>query len=335
MILNYKYTFFYVIICILGLACSGEGAKKPNVNHIAPNLDIQRFEQEFYGEQAPDLSVLKEKYPLFWNIYFGTIMSEYATSDTFTDQQVLELHKNPYLQALLDSCAVVEQYLPALEKDLSKALQYYRYYTGDNNPKTLVTFISEYGVGACTFGEDTLGLGIDMFLGKDFRGYDPQVFPQFIREQMRSEYMLPQIVKAFSQNLIPPLRSERMLDIMVHNGKVLYLLDLFLPELPMQMKMEYNETQMKWVLENEARLWNHFVSRNLLYSTRRQEYQKLVGPSPNAPNMPAEAPGQTANFIGWQIIKAFVKKNPNTSLLELLALEDGQKIMEMARYRPK
>jgi hypothetical protein len=335
MILNYKYTFFYVSICIIVAACSGEEPKKPNVNHIEPKLEVRRFEQEFYREQAPSISHLKEKYPLFWDIYFGTIMAEYATSDTFTDQQVLDLHKNPYLHALLDSCVLVEQYLPTLEKDLSKALQYYRYYTGDNNPKTLVTFISEYGVGACTFGEDTLGLGIDMFLGKDFRGYDPQVFPQFIREQMRPEYMLPQIVKAFCQNLLPTLKSERMLDIMVYNGKVLYLLDLFLPELPIHMKMEYNETQMQWVLENEARLWNHFVSKNLLYSTRRQEYQKLVGPSPNAPNMPAEAPGQTANFIGWQMIKAFVKKNPNTSLSDLLAMEDGQKIMEIARYRPK
>jgi hypothetical protein len=35
------------------------------------------------------------------------------------------------------------------------------------------------------------------------------------------------------------------------------------------------------------------------------------------------------------MIKAFVKKNPNMPISEILALEDGQKIMEMARYRPK
>ena len=262
-------------------------------------------------------------------------MAEFAESDTFTDAQVLDMHQNPYLQALLDTCRRIHSDLSGLEKDLGKAMQYYRHYTGDARPKTLVTFLSEYGVGACTMGDDTLGLGLDMFLGSDFGGYDPSVFPQFIRGQMRPEYMLPQVIKAFAQNMLPPLKSERMLDIMLNNGKVLYLMDLFLPEVTAAMKMEYTEEQMTWVAENEARIWNHFVSRELLYSTRRQEYQKLVGPSPNAPNMPAEAPGQTANYIGWQMIKSFVKRNPDVSLQDMLAMDDGQKIMEMARYRPK
>jgi hypothetical protein len=332
---RYKYTFFFA--CLFGLftACSDDSQKLPDVRDIEPNISVRRFELDFFAKEQPDLVQLKRDYPLFWDIYFGTIMAEFAESDTFTDAQVLDMHQNPYLQALLDTCRRIHSDLSGLEKDLGKAMQYYRHYTGDARPKTLVTFLSEYGVGACTFGDDTLGLGLDMYLGSEFGGYDPSVFPQFIRGQMRPEYMLPQVMKAFAQNMLPPLKSERMLDIMLNNGKVLYLMDLFLPEVTAAVKMEYTEEQMKWVAENEARIWNHFVSRELLYSTRRQEYQKLVGPSPNAPNMPAEAPGQTANYIGWQMIKSFVKRNPDVSLQDMLAIDDGQKIMEMARYRPK
>lgn len=330
-----KDIFFLTWIFLFFLSCQNERKPRPNVSDINADIEFKRFELDFYKDSIPDLDSLKTAYPLFWDIYFSTIMAEYANQDSFLLEDVESLHQNEYLQILLDSSLLQYQDLSFLEKELTQAIKYYRHYTGDNNPKTLVSFISEYGVGACTFGEDTLGVGLDMFLGAEFSGYDPMVFPAFIREQMGKEFMTAQIMKALAQNLLPSIMEQRMLDIMINNGKILYLLDLFLPDTPDHIKMEYKPDQMEWVQENEVRLWNHFVSRELLYSTRKQDFQKLVGPSPNAPSMPTEAPGQTANFIGWQIVKSFVKKNPEISIVDMIAIDDAQKILEMSKYRPK
>jgi hypothetical protein len=330
-----KCTIFLAAIVLFSFACQNDRKSSPNVSEINADLKFKRFELDFYKDSSPNFDSLKSSYPLFWDIYFSTIMAEFSGQDSFLLEEVEALHQNEYLQTLLDSCLLQYQDLSFLEKELSQAIKYYRYYTGDRTPKTLVSFISEFGVGACTFGDDTLGVGVDMFLGSDFSGYDPAVFPAFIREQMHKEFMTAQIMKAFSQNLLPPLMQQRMIDIMINNGKILYLIDLFLPDVPDHIKMEYRQDQMEWVHENEVRIWNHFVSRELLYSTRKQDFQKLVGPSPNAPNMPTEAPGQTANFIGWQIIKSFVKKNPEISIMDMIAIDDAQKILEMSKYRPK
>jgi hypothetical protein len=330
-----KYSFFLVLVSILFFCCSPDKDKMPDVSHIEEQLTVRRFEKDFLANTNPDLELLKADYPFFWEVYFSGIMAEYSETDTFSDADAMELHANPYLRDLLDTCLRVFPDLDFLEKDIRKALRYYMFHTGDKNPKTLVSFISEFGVGACTIGDDTLGIGIDMFLGSDFSAYDPTIFPAFIRAQMRPEYMAPQLMKALAQNILPPFKGDRMIDFMIYNGKVLYLLDLFMPWTDKAIKMEYTEEQMDWVSNNESKIWNHFVSRELLYSTRRQEFQKLIGPSPNAPNMPAEAPGQTANYIGWQIVKAFQKKNPELTLADLIALEDPLKILEGARYRPR
>jgi hypothetical protein len=51
--------------------------------------------------------------------------------------------------------------------------------------------------------------------------------------------------------------------------------------------------------------------------------------------MPTEAPGRTGDWLGWQIIKAYVAQNPNTSMQDVLRLNNSQDILKRARYKPK
>jgi hypothetical protein len=333
--MSLKVKTIFSIIVVLHLSCKSDYRSKPDVSAQKVDLQILRFENDYYGSEIADLNLLKAKYPLFYDIYFGTIMAEFELDVALSDEDIEDLRQNPFLLELLDSCKIKFPSLEPVEKELIQALALYQHYTGDTMPKTLVTFISEYGLGAATFGDDTLGVGLDMYLGEGFSGYDPTVFPTFIRSQMKPDFIVPHVIKALCQNLIAYSPGIRMLDVMIYNGKVLYLMDLLMPDLQENMKMEYSDEQMSWVRDNEVQIWSHFINRDLLYSTRRQDYQKLVGPSPNAPNMPPEAPGQTANYIGWKIVNAYMKKNQEVSLREMLNDEDAQKILELSKYRPR
>jgi len=122
---------------------------------------------------------------------------------------------------------------------------------------------------------------------------------------------------------------------MIHNGKQLYILDQLLPYAPDSIKLEYTPTQIKWIKENEYNIWAYLIEKELLYSTNMREIQKLVNPSPHSPGMPPEAPGRTANWVGWQIVKNYMKRNPTTTLSDLLALEDSQKLLDKAKYKPR
>jgi hypothetical protein len=62
---------------------------------------------------------------------------------------------------------------------------------------------------------------------------------------------------------------------------------------------------------------------------------KIVTLSPSSDNVFQEAPGQIGNFIGWQIVKAYMKKYPKTSLQELLQQSDAQQFLEKAKYKPR
>ncbi|HMV22782.1 MAG TPA: hypothetical protein PKA71_00510, partial [Saprospiraceae bacterium] len=77
------------------------------------------------------------------------------------------------------------------------------------------------------------------------------------------------------------------------------------------------------------------TSENLLYNEDYQKIRKYIEYSPNAPGMPAEAPGKTANWIGERIIAAYMKNNPGMTMDGLLRQNDAQKILEMSKYKPR
>jgi len=337
--MNFKKVILIFSSACFFYGCMVGGPDVPDVSHIEPGLEVLRFEESYASVDTADwmngFEELQEQYPLFVDIYFRRIMADRPIKKEEISQLSLEIIEAGYLDDLLDTVRVAFSDLNPIVEKFSKALQYYRYYFDDNRPKVLVTFISEFGVGACTIGEDTLGLGLDMYLGEGFSEYDPSVFPTYIQASMTPDFIPIHLSRTMVQNNMPGLDNNRMIDLMIHNGKILYALERILPDYKHKMLMEYTDEQMAWVESNELQIWSHFLSNELLYTTRKQDYQKLTGPSPNAPGMPPEAPGQTANWIGWQIVKAYMKRHPNVSLPDLLMMSDAQEILEASRYRPQ
>jgi uncharacterized protein YjaZ len=47
----------------------------------------------------------------------------------------------------------------------------------------------------------------------------------------------------------------------------------------------------------------------------------------------AESSPRIGQYIGWQIVKAFMNKNPNTSIKELLNMESDA-IFKKSNYKP-
>ena len=81
-------------------------------------------------------------------------------------------------------------------------------------------------------------------------------------------------------------------------------------------------------------MWAYFLDENLLYSTEWQKVRKYVDYSPSSPGMPPEAPGRTANWIGWKIIESFMKRNPEVSMQELVGMMDAQELLDRSKYKP-
>jgi len=112
-------------------------------------------------------------------------------------------------------------------------------------------------------------------------------------------------------------------------------LDHFLPYEPDSIRLGFTEAQTEWCRGNEFPMWAFFLEEELFYSDEYQKFKTLVADSPFAAGMPPEAPGKAGNWLGWQIINAYMQRYPETTLQDLVNLRDSQEIFSKSRYKPR
>jgi hypothetical protein len=240
----------------------------------------------------------------------------------------------PELRNLYDSVQMAFPSLAQTEKDVNQVLKYYKYYFPEQPDIQVSTIISEFGRGVFPYGERGLAIGLDFFLGSDFSAY-AQIFPQFVQRTLEPSYIPVNVAKSLAEVEAGDPSGQRLLDLMLHNGKKIYIASLLAPYTPDSMLMGYTAAQMEGCYFNEQAVWKRILDEKLLYSTDQSDIRKLVNPSPNAPKVFDEAPGEIANWVGWRIVESWMRKHPNAKMQDLLAQKDSQKFLEEAGYRPK
>jgi len=113
------------------------------------------------------------------------------------------------------------------------------------------------------------------------------------------------------------------------------LLDHLLPYTQDSLKLGFTSAQTNWCQGNEFAMWAFFLKEELLYSNDHKKFKSLVSDSPYATGMPEEAPGKAGNWMGWQIVKSYMARFPETSLQELIDLKDSADFLNKSRYKPK
>jgi len=346
--INVRNALFLLPAAIL-LAClagCGKGKDIPDVSNITIPVEMKRFERDLFSldtnNMAAGLANLETDYGEFGDLFFRKILGskDSTVAPEGHEAFVRGFITYPAVRHLYDTCQVVFPNLDGLKKDFGQAFQFYKYYfplqplSGE-----VVTYISEYSIGGFLYDGNSIGVGLDFNLGEKYpyQQYNPTNpnFSQYLTSSFNKDHIVQKSMKLLVQDLNGPPSGNRLLDFMIHNGKELYILDHLLPYAPDSVKLEYSQPQVDWCNENEANIWAYLVSENLLYSTAWKDFRKLVEYSPNSPGMPDEAPGRTANWLGWQIVKAYMEKHPGISFEELIALKDSQAIMDGSKYKPR
>lgn len=339
-IINKLYILLSALFIMTLFGCNGNNY--PDVSDVEVTVKVQRFEQELFqidtNSLIPSLNNLDDKYDYFADLYFSEIMSFKRLQDTTMEYASIipQFITYPSIRELYDTCQLIYGDFNEIEKDFKKAFQFHKYYFSNQPTPTVTTFISEYGVGAATIGKEQIIIGLDMFLGADYQPYYyPQVqLPNYITRTMTQQHLVPKAMEALSREIVGQHKGLRLVDKMIQNGKILYVLDLLQPHIEDYVKLGITPEQTKWLPKNEAEMWKT-VFINRLYDKDLKKLKGLVEVAPTSPGMPPESPGNAGSWVGWQIVKQYMDNNPNITLEQLLQEQDAQKILTASRYKPR
>ncbi|MCB0532165.1 MAG: hypothetical protein H6574_11945 [Lewinellaceae bacterium] len=330
---------FFILTLFLNSCTDSDSPATPNVSHIRVNLQLQRFEQDLFAldttQLEPGLQQLAANYPDFLPFFIAEIAHDQTNPNETPLEAITGFVTAPQVRRLNDSCQAVFPDLKSLKADLTQMVQFYQYYLPRHPQPRFVTAVTEFIGDAYAVNDSLVMIGLDMFLGENFSGYNPDYFPQYLRRQFSREFITTKVALALSSRIVGPPPGEQILDYMINNGKILYLMDLLLPGVPDSMKMGYTQAQMEGCYVNEQEVWARLLDMGVLYQPLNSKNQKIVMPSPNADNVFQEAPGEIGNWVGWQIVKAYTKRSPDESFEEILNLRNAQQFLEKAKYKPK
>ena len=230
------------------------------------------------------------------------------------------------------------------KKDFKEAFKFLKYYFPEKQTPKIYTYISEFSLQKFLFEvddqRDGLAIGLDMYLGENYnyRRYvgNHSNFSDYLTRRYNRDHIVSNSMKAIVEDLFSQENiGETLLDKMIYNGKKLYILEKLLPNTKERILIEYTEDQWQWCEDNQQEMWAYFFKEDLFYSTDMNKIRKLVDPSPSSSGMPPESPGRTANYMGWQIIKEYMTRYPETTLQDLITLGESQKILEQSKFKPK
>lgn len=252
-------------------------------------------------------------------------------------QQLFDYITDPQIRAIYLDTREVWPDVVNLERELTEAFRYYRYHFPDEQIPQIFTYISgldyDYPI---KFQGNVMVIGLDLYLGGGHPLYSKVGLAEFRRFDMDPRFVAVDVFRMLAENKLQATGyvPEQLLDFMIYEGKILYFLDSMLPEHPDSIKIAYSHQQFQWMQTNLESVWTFFLENELLYSSHRPSIVKFIGEAPFTAQFSHDSPPRTAAYIGWQIIREYMRNHPEVSLAELLLEKDSRKILQGSRFRP-
>ncbi|MCC6754683.1 MAG: hypothetical protein IT266_11945 [Saprospiraceae bacterium] len=341
----------YAIAGLLLIACRRDGAEKtPDVRNVEAKLELIRFDQacDPGSAEGPGIQLLRlcRGHEAFCELYFNTILGLQLPEDSAGVEAAVALDHFFNQEERKKTMAKVLSQLPderELQDGFRRSLQYFKHYFPQEQEPAFYLAFCDFSYGNFIFsresGGDGLGVGVEFFAGDaiDYRSIDPEnpAFSDYLTRSFNKDHLVGKTWDAWLEDRIPVPATSRLIDFMLQRGKKLYILTKLLPDVADTALFDLPEAQLKWCRSNKVDIWSFFLNGKLLYSSELLKFNKYINPSPNSPGMPAEAPGRTGSYIGYEMVRSYMERNPEKQLSDLLEASDSQTFLQEARFKPR
>lgn len=330
---------FLLIITSTFYSCSTND--KADTSKIQIDTEFHSFYKDFSEldtlHTAQSLETLKSKYPHFLNFYLDTLVGLNVHGDYANHITEINYFLNyKDFRGLFDTVNIVFPNTKKIDESLIDAFQHIQFYDSTFYiPKHVYYFVSTLnGFTSVIQNEENLGIGLDMFLGESYWGYQAIRVPDYALIKLTPESIPIWVSQSIYQDKYPFYPNDQsLLELMIEKGKEIYYLEKVLPKTSLNLILGYSNEQFNWAEKNEKLIYNTFLQNDLLYEKNQQKIMRYIVEGPNTSGFPAEGPGNLGTFIGWKIIKTYANTN-KLSLKEVLNQNNAQEILNKAKYKP-
>ncbi len=334
-----------LLICLLaglfdGCTSSSSGdCNRLDLSKIAAQVTIEDLTPAMLALKTPaQAKSFLKKNPLFAKRF---AQAPQMPEDTVASVLV-KFAQTPHMDTLYTFVKEVFGDYSQLKQELSNAFKHVKhYYPSFKIPKVKVAIT---GVGSF-FGrdlyvsEDVIILSLDYFIGNQakFKKYRPRQ-PSYILKRYAPAYIVPSIMQfisvAYNKN---DLQDRSLIADMVAYGKTWQFVKTMMPCISDSLITGYTARQLANVtdVDNKKVIWGHFLDKQVLFINTPYKKKAYTGERPYTAEVGVgkECPGRIGWWVGWQIVRKYMKKFPKKTFQEVMADTDSRQIFNNASYK--
>ncbi len=325
-----KKTFWSILLAALLILSGCEDLAKSDQT-------TYRLEQDLFAlTGAQDLSAfdnLKEKYPDFFPLFCSEIIGIGSDTSNLLPDYMNQFLEDPVILSIKETTDSVYPDLLDIAEDIHLGIDRFENIISRYDTVKLISYISGFNQSFVSL-PGILGLGLDNYLGANSEYYQQLAIPKYIRQTMDPEFLVVDAVRAWIMSeTTAPEAINSLLDHMIHEGKILYLLKESISPKKEYKIFRYSKEQMEFCIENERSMWEFIIENELLYSSDHLLISRMTKEAPFIREFGTESPGRVGSWLGFRIVQRYMKRT-GTTASDLIRLEDSKTILSESKYRP-
>lgn len=318
-----KNILFFLVCISMIFSCKNDNKLESDIAKINTDVHIERFDLLFGKVTYQSLPDLKSAYPFMFSEKYQDSFWISKISDTLQKHLFNEVEKE-FLN------------IGDTQLEIESLFNHLKYNFPDFYPPRVISTTSDVDYRNRVIVTDTIAvIALDNYLGTNHEFYEN--IPKYLREDLKKERIVIDLAIAYAEKYIYQPQNKSFLDEMIYFGKQLYFTDVVIPFKTEASRIGYTQEQLDWAIANESYVWRYFVERELLFSTDTKLSGRFITPAPFSKfyleDIDSESPGRLGQYMGWQIVRAYMERNDD-SLKEML-LKSPEEIFNDSKFKPR
>jgi len=176
-------------------------------------------------------------------------------------------------------------------------------------------------------------IALDNYLGSEHEFYAN--ISDYLKQDMVKSQIVVDVAEQYARRSVFPPEKKNFLEEMIYFGKILYFKDRVIPFKTDAEKIAYTKQQLQFAKLNEEMIWTHFVEKETLFDGDDKLVTRFIAEAPFSKfylDIDNQTPGRLGQFIGWQIVRAYMENN-EVDLVEMMQT-DPTEIFNKSNYKP-
>lgn len=325
-----------LFITALIFGCTGCKGQGKDVFAQAGPLQIHRFDKALFRliESGNDPAIQGEllcDYPDMMEVAGKGILNMQSPETPGFSDRLVTYYSEPTLKELYREAIAAYDSIADIEQELGRAFAFLKTCLPGMPLPQIYMHVSGLKQNVLT-ANNLVSVSIDKYMGKDYPLYG-NFFYDYQKEKMQRSRIVPDYLTGWLLSEYPFAGKENvLLERMVYEGKIKYLVSQALPGIPSHVLAGCTEKAAAWCQKNEGEIWKTIVERKHLYTPDRITTNKYIEDTP-ATFLSEEAPGNVGGWIGLQIVRKYMKETGATPE-KLMRETNAQEILTQSGYKP-